>query len=286
MKKIIVTADDYGMSNAVNRAIDAGVEIGLITSTNIMTNMDYYREAAKLKGLKNLSLGIHFTLSAGRPVCEVNEVPTLVGNDGCFHNVKKFKKLYRKGEISSAEIVKELKAQYKRYEELLGKPDYWNTHQNVHVGFKIYKLFVDTACELGIEKMRSHQRIYVAPSVNANKRSFVWRITEPIKSKLLNYWQKNANKKGISSPDGILVALNREDSKKTEYFFSHINWKDNDIGEFVIHPATEKDSPYFGNMVETRIEEYKLFSSLDTKKIIESAGLELSSFVFVPKGDN
>ena len=31
MKKLIITADDYGMSNAVNRAIEAGVEIGLIT---------------------------------------------------------------------------------------------------------------------------------------------------------------------------------------------------------------------------------------------------------------
>ena len=47
MKKVIITADDYGMSNAVNRAIDAGAEIGLITSTNVMTNMPFYKEAVK-----------------------------------------------------------------------------------------------------------------------------------------------------------------------------------------------------------------------------------------------
>ena len=48
MKKLIVTADDYGMSRAVNAAIDAGIEAGLITSTNVMTNMPFYREAVKL----------------------------------------------------------------------------------------------------------------------------------------------------------------------------------------------------------------------------------------------
>lgn len=279
MKKLIITADDYGMSNAVNRAIEAGVEIGLITSTNVMTNMEYYREAVKLKEFKNFSIGIHFTLTAGKPVCNESDVPTLIGENGYFHNVESFKKLYRKGKISDADIVKELKAQYKLYEELLGNPDYWNTHQNVHVGCKIYKLFVDFTRELGIKRMRSHQRIYVTPSKKTNKRSFIWRMVEPIKSKILNSWQKKAHKKGISSPDGIIVALNKMDSKNPEYFFSHINWNNKDVGEFVIHPATEEDSPYFGKMVQTRIEEYKLFSDPRTKRFVESAGLKLSNFI-------
>ena len=44
MKKLIITADDYGMSRAVNDAIDAGVDAGLITSTNAMTNMPLTRK--------------------------------------------------------------------------------------------------------------------------------------------------------------------------------------------------------------------------------------------------
>jgi predicted glycoside hydrolase/deacetylase ChbG (UPF0249 family) len=47
--KLIITADDYGMSPAVNNAIEAGIEAGLITSTNVMTNMDYYKDAINLK---------------------------------------------------------------------------------------------------------------------------------------------------------------------------------------------------------------------------------------------
>ena len=56
MKKLIITADDYGMSRAVNDAIDAGIAAGLITSTNVMTNMPLYKEAIKLKENSNISV--------------------------------------------------------------------------------------------------------------------------------------------------------------------------------------------------------------------------------------
>ena len=36
MKQLIITADDYGMSRAVNDAIEAGMAAGLITTTNVM----------------------------------------------------------------------------------------------------------------------------------------------------------------------------------------------------------------------------------------------------------
>ena len=279
MKKLIITADDYGMSRAVNDAIDAGIAAGLITSTNVMTNMPLYEEAVKLKDKENLSVGIHWVLACGNPVLPAKEIPTLVADNGEFYPYAEFRKRLRKKQISFADIRKELFAQYSRYYELMGQPDYWNTHQNTHVDFGIYRLFVDTAAELGINRMRSHQRIYVKGSDNSHKMSLLWRLAEPVKSKMLDIWQGNAHKKGIASPDGLIVCLNKGDINKLEYLFYNIGWKGNEIGEYVIHPATENDSLYFGKMVESRIEEYKLFSDSETKKIIESAGLELSRFI-------
>ena len=40
MQKIIITADDYGMCDAVDKAIEAGIENGIITTTNVMLNME------------------------------------------------------------------------------------------------------------------------------------------------------------------------------------------------------------------------------------------------------
>ena len=278
MKKLIITADDYGMSKAVNEAIDSGIAVGLITSTNVMTNMPYYQEACKLKNNPDLSVGIHWVLTCGKPVLSAEDIPTLVSQNGDFYPYSEFCKRYRKKLISNEDIKKELRAQYQRYVEIMGEPDYWNTHQNTHVNFKIYRLFVDMALELGIKKMRSHQRLYVKSSNGKQSTSLRWRLIEPVKAIMLNVWQGNAHKRGIASPDGVVVKMNSADSDKLGYVFANIKWKKNTIGEYVIHPATKQDSPYFGGIVEKRIKEYHDFSDHKTKELIESNGIELTTF--------
>lgn len=278
MKKLIVTADDYGMSRAVNNAIDAGIEAGLITSTNVMTNMPLYKEAVKLKEKAGVSVGIHWVLACGKPILSASEIPTLVASDGMFYPYSEFRRRLRRGQISFDDIKRELIAQYNLYYELMGQPDYWNTHQNTHVDFGIYRLFVDTAAELGIKKMRSHQRIYVKGSDPSKKEPLMWRLAEPIKSKMLNAWQKNAHRKGIASPDGLIVCLNREDVNRPAYVFANIAWEKNGVGEYVIHPATENDSPYFGRIVDQRIKEYEMFTSPELHRIFEENQIELVSY--------
>ena len=278
MKKLIITADDYGMSRAVNAAIDAGIEAGLITSTNVMTNMPYYKEAAKLKGNPNISVGLHWVLACGKPVLPKEEIPSLVADNGAFYPYPEFRKRLRRGRISYAEVKKELVAQYQLYFDLMGQPDYWNTHQNTHVDFGIYRLFVDTAAELGIYKMRSHQRIYVPGSQKDSLQPLLWRITEPLKASMLNRWQAGAHNKGISSPEGLIVCLNNSDINRLEYLFSNIAWNGHTLGEYVIHPAIENDSPYFGRIIDQRIREYEMFTSFKTQALITQSGIELVTF--------
>lgn len=278
MKKLIVTADDYGMSRAVNDAIDAGIEAGLITSTNVMTNMPFYKEAQKLKEISNISVGLHWVLACGKPTLSKDEIPTLVADNGEFYPYAEFRSRLRKKQLSFGEIKKELIAQYNLYYELMGQPDYWNTHQNTHVDFGIYELFVDVAKELGITKMRSHQRIYVKGSDNSQKMSLLWRLEEPIKSKMLDLWQNNAHKKGISSPDGLIVCLNSSDVNKPDFLFNNIKWGNKNVGEYVIHPATGNDSPYFGKIVELRIKEYKQFTSDEQRKLFDMLDIKLVNY--------
>ena len=278
MHQLIITADDYGMSQAVNRAIDAGIEAGLITATNVMTNMPYYREAHKLTDNKAVSVGMHWVLTCGKPVLPPESIPSLVGTNGEFHDYPDFRQRYRSRQISDEEIRKELTAQYKLFTENVGTPDYWNTHQNFHVDFGIYAKMVQLALDLGFDRMRSHQRIYVPGSNSSDLMSLSWRMIEPVKSRMLNIWQGNAHRKGMKSPEGLIVNMNRSDVYKPAYTFSHINWKNHSTGEYVIHPATEADSPYFGEIVERRIWEYETFSAEETKRLIEENGIELDSY--------
>lgn len=280
MKQLIITADDYGMSRAVNDAIEAGMAAGIITTTNVMTNMPLYKEAKSLKDkFPKVSVGLHWTLSgAGKPVTPIEQVPTLVNEKGYLFPYVEFRKRYRKGLIKNEEILKELRNQFNFYYELMGMPDYWNTHQNTHVDFKIYQLFVALAAELKIPAMRSHQRIYVPASNPSDKLPLVWRLIEPFKSKLIDFWQDNAHKKGLVSPEGLIVTICPKDMNNISYVFRNIKWGKHQVGEFVIHPATRNDSPFFGKIVDQRILEYKLFSSEETSKEIRACGIELVNY--------
>lgn len=280
MKHLIITADDYGMSRAVNDAIEAGMQAGIITSTNVMTNMPLYEEAKGLKRkFSNVSVGLHWTLSgAGKPVTPLDQVPSLVNEKGDFFSYAEFRTRYRKGLIKNEDILVELKNQFDRFYSLMGLPDYWNTHQNTHVDFKIYQLFVSLAVRFRIPAMRSHQRIYVPASDPKDKLPLKWRMIEPFKSRLIDYWQQKAHNKGLASPEGLIVTLREKDMNNVSYVFKNIKWGNHNIAEFVIHPATCNDSPFFGKIVDQRILEYKLFSDLETLKEIESCNTMLTNY--------
>lgn len=103
----------------------------------------YLNDAKILRGrYPNVSIGIHWTLSAGRPVSENNKVRSLINDSGYFWSYNEFRHRYNKGLIEEKEIRCEPLEQFDRFCLVCGKPDYWNTHQNVHVGFKIFNIFL------------------------------------------------------------------------------------------------------------------------------------------------
>ena len=171
-------------------------------------------------------------------------------------------------------------AQYRRYVEICGEPDYWNTHQNVHVYPEIYALFRDVSLELGIRKMRSHQRIYVPASNGKSDKSLIWTVTNPIKKRMLDRWQSGSAKLGVESPDGILVRMNEKDKLNLPYLLGHIVWKANETAELIIHPATDTDCKYFGGITQGRVDEYRTFSDASVIETARKSGIEIVNFVF------
>jgi len=282
MKRLIITADDYGMSPAVNNAINEGVDKGIITTTNVMVGMSNSEDAINLKKKNHdISIGLHWTLTAGRPVSRPSEISSLIDDDGFFYCFTEFKRRYAKNLIKDKEIIIELKAQYNRFFDLCGRPDYWNTHQNVHVAFKLFSLFIDIAEELDIRVMRNHNRIYVPSSNAKGSLPLRWKLMEPAKRLLLQNWQKKADKRGILSADGIMVPMNKNDKHNLDYLLSNLVWNQAESVEYVLHPATHVDCDYFGTTKDERIKEYQLVTSDKTKEVFRNHHIILSNFRYL-----
>ena len=131
-KRLIVNADDLGLSPGVNRGILEAHLRGVVSSSTLMVNMPSALSGAALVRAEapRLGLGLHLNLSHGRPLLPPEEVPSLVRADGRFVSVSRG--------LASArcwhpkEVRAELEAQLARFGELTGGlPDHLDSHQLV-----------------------------------------------------------------------------------------------------------------------------------------------------------
>lgn len=274
MQKLIITADDYGMCDIVDKAIDAGIENGIITTTNVMLNMETLCNAADLRErYPHISVGIHWNVTTGKPVCKPEEIPTLVDEQGVFWSIGVFKKKYSNKKIDPADLEKELEAQYLLFEKTCGKPDYWNTHENSSLHTKSFKVFEKVAKRHGIKATRTFQRVYFDKFGLGIKTE----IREFFVKNFFQIWFQRIRKSFVM-PTARVVSFDRISKTEGDILLDAIKRDGRDYIEVVFHPATEAKSPYFGNISTERVKEYDFVSSKDVYEKYISHGIEFVSY--------
>ncbi len=69
MPRLIVNADDFGLTEGTNRAIVDAHRTGIVTSTSLLANGVAFEHAVALaRGVPSLGVGVHLTLTEGLPV--------------------------------------------------------------------------------------------------------------------------------------------------------------------------------------------------------------------------
>ena len=104
MKRMIVNADDFGFSEAVNHGILKAMLEGIVTLTSIMANMPGFAHAVQLyHEHPDMAVGVHLNLTCYRPLLSTHQ--TLVTETGYFHKQDDVEG------YSESEMYEELKAQ-------------------------------------------------------------------------------------------------------------------------------------------------------------------------------
>jgi len=129
MIKLIVNADDFGYSEALNYGvIDAHVH-GILNSTTTMMNMPGAEHALLLaKKHPTLQVGIHLVLTCGKPLR--GDVPTLVDEHGNFKKLRDVQG--NPNAISLEDLEKEWVAQIEKFLSLGVKPTHFDSHHHTH----------------------------------------------------------------------------------------------------------------------------------------------------------
>jgi hopanoid biosynthesis associated protein HpnK len=85
VKRVIVTADDFGLCPEVNRAVIQAHREGILTCTSLMVGAGAVAEAVSLaKAHPSLKVGLHLVLVDGSSVLPKRQIPDLVDDTGRF----------------------------------------------------------------------------------------------------------------------------------------------------------------------------------------------------------
>lgn len=157
MGRLIVNADDFGLTSGVNRAIAELHDAGVVTSSSLMARAAAAEEAIELaRSMPNLGVGCHIVLVDGEPVLPAQEVPTLVDRKtGRFpSSLDRFLARLFTGRIRAAEIEAETAAQIGLLQHRGLRLTHVDTHMHTHVFSAVLRPVLRAAGAAGIRAIR------------------------------------------------------------------------------------------------------------------------------------
>ena len=155
-RRLVVNADDLGLSVLVNEGIEETIRAGVVTSVSILVNTPGFDDAvrrAEALGAR-VSIGLHFNLTTGRPVSPAPSVPSLVDASGRFLTLPRLVARALGGRLRAAEVRREADAQFARLCSAGLAPDHVDSHRHVHAAAAVRGPRVGAAHAAGVRIVR------------------------------------------------------------------------------------------------------------------------------------
>lgn len=152
-RRLILTADDFGHSSAVNEAVLAACRGGVLRHASLMVSGEAAEEAVRLARSTppdRLSVGLHLVLCCGRalldsPLAPGGRFPG--GPEACGL------RYFLRRDLEPA-LEAELRAQFERFLSFGLSPSHVDSHANVHVHPVLFPMLLRLAGEFGFKRVR------------------------------------------------------------------------------------------------------------------------------------
>ena len=180
-KFLIVTADDFGLHEAVNEAVETAARAGTLTAASLMVSAPAAADAVRrAHALPRLRVGLHLTLADGRAELPPEAIPHLVDASGRFgrdghdaHGGREGREgrkdrggrdaprgLAREGwrwfarPAVRRELAAEIRAQFRAFERTGLLLDHVNAHKHLHLHPTVLGLILAIGREFGMRAVR------------------------------------------------------------------------------------------------------------------------------------
>jgi predicted glycoside hydrolase/deacetylase ChbG (UPF0249 family) len=269
-RRLIVNADDYGLSRGVNTGIIEAADKGVVTSASMMVNLPGFDDAVvRARSCPSLSLGLHLNLTTGKPLTAARTLTRT--KSGEFYSLPALAARASLGRVDSSEVARECTAQIDRMIEAGIAPTHLDSHRHVHAHPALWSAVLKAASSRGISSVR-------VPSepLWANARD--WRATLKKTGLLVSTRLARRGADDGAAIHFFGVSL-QGGSSFSARLFALIPQLPAGITELMVHPgyADTALSEHDGYTWE-REEELRVLCSSELRDLLLRSGIELASF--------
>jgi hopanoid biosynthesis associated protein HpnK len=156
MKRVIFSADDFGLTQQVNEAVELAHRQGALTSASLMVAgpaaADAVRRARALPGLR---VGLHLVVIEGPAVLPPAEIPDLVDAAGQFPSDQlRLGIAYFFRPRVRRQLAAEIRAQFTAFAATGLTLDHANAHKHMHLHPTVGRLLIGIGREFGLRAIR------------------------------------------------------------------------------------------------------------------------------------
>ncbi len=156
--RLILNADDFGLTPGINRAIAELHSAGALTSATLMANGPAFDDAIRItRAQPTLGIGCHIVLTDGVPLSPPETIPTLLGPDrqSFRTSLTDFFAAVLLGKVSEVEIAREALAQINRVQQQGISLTHIDTHKHTHILTRVARPLLAVAEHAGIPAIRN-----------------------------------------------------------------------------------------------------------------------------------
>ncbi len=204
MKKLIINADDFGLTRDISDKIIETYKIGNLSSTSLMVNTPASDYAIKLaKKNPKLGVGLHFNLTEGKALTGISSITDL---NGFFFNKMRINLFKTLRIIDLKDIKNELNMQFEYITNAGLSPSHIDSHQHIHMNPGIFRVVADFAKEKKVSIRIAFPQFIKRPE---GKISYIKRL----KQLILEY----ASYKNAFYAENISVKFNKSFNSIFDY---------------------------------------------------------------------
>ncbi len=290
MRRLIVNADDFGMTRGINRAIVEGSKNGIITSTTLMATASAFNHAVSEAQAfsARVSVGCHVVLLDGTPALQPENVQTLLqpslptSTPEFRIKLNDFARAAFTGNLDPSQVESEAAAQMQRLQDAGIQLSHFDCHKHAHMFPAVLRPLLRAANDHGVRAVRNpFGRLLPLPVGRILRNPNLWRRVSEL-GVLRSFaagFRREVNQHGLRTPDGSVGVLDTG-TLDLESFLVVVDALPEGTWEFVCHPGyndAELDQVRT-RLRQSRETELSVLTSPDVRAALERLGIELISY--------